>query len=89
MLGQGPEEKLPDPQDDELLVEKKNLYCLDKTKEVVEGKKYVCIICEKAFMTTEFVVKHIKNKHEEKLVRVSYYHFKEQARDNYMNEIDK
>jgi len=47
----------------------KNQYCLDKTKEVLEGKKYVCKVCEKAFRSTEFVVKHIKNKHEDRLVR--------------------
>ncbi len=46
----------------------KNQYCLNKTKEVVEGKKYVCKVCEKAFKSPDFVIKHIKNKHEDKLI---------------------
>jgi len=76
-----------DPQEDELLVETKNIYCLDKTREVVEGKKYVCEICEKAFKSTDFVVKHIKNKHEDRLVRHNYSFFKRETRENYLNEL--
>lgn len=48
-------------------MEMKTQYCLNKTKEVTEGKKYTCTICDKAFRSTEFVVKHIKNKHDERL----------------------
>ena len=51
-----------------MLIEMKNQYGLDKVREVVEGKKYVCKVCEKAFKSTDFVVKHIKNKHEDRLV---------------------
>ena len=66
-MERGPEEKIQDPQEDEFLVEMKTQYCLNKTKEVTEGKKYTCTICDKAFRSTEFVVKHIKNKHDERL----------------------
>ena len=62
------EDKPVDPQEDEMLIEMKNQYGLDKVREVVEGKKYVCKVCEKAFKSTDFVVKHIKNKHEDRLV---------------------
>ena len=89
LLERGPDEKLQDPQEDELLVEMKNQYCLDKTKEVTEGKKYVCKICEKAFRSTEFVVKHIKNKHDDRLQRHNDSYFKQQARDNLINELKK
>ena len=34
ILAKGPEEKLQDPQDDEILVEMKNIYCINKTREV-------------------------------------------------------
>ena len=56
---------------------------------MVEAKKYVCEICEKAFRTIEFVVKHIKNKHDEKLVRFNYPHFRELAREAYVTELRK
>jgi hypothetical protein len=68
ILAKGPEEKLQDPQDDEILVEMKNIYCINKTREVQEGQKYSCKICEKAFRSPEFVHKHIRNKHEDRLI---------------------
>ena len=67
----------------------KNQYCLNKTKEVVEGKKYVCKVCEKAFKSMDFVVKHIKNKHEDRIVQLNYDFFKREARENYINDLKR
>jgi len=88
-LANGPEEKPGDPQEDDILVEIKNQYCLTKTKEVVEGKKYTCRVCDKAFKSTDFVVKHIKNKHEDRLVRQNYSFFKKEARENFLKQLQK
>jgi len=68
----------------------KNQYCIDKCREVVEGKKYVCMVCEKAFRTIDFVVKHVKNKHDDRLIaRFNYSYFKNQARDTFVSELKK
>ena len=56
---------------------------------MVEGKKYMCSICEKMFRSTDFVVKHVKNKHEEKLNNLNSKHFRSKARDNLVTEIVK
>lgn len=66
-----------------------NQYCLDKSVEIVEGKKYKCAVCDKMFRSTDFVVKHVKNKHEEKLVNLNSKHFRSKARDNLVTEIEK
>ena len=36
-IERGPQEKIQDPQEDEILVEMKKIYCINKTKEVQEG----------------------------------------------------
>jgi hypothetical protein len=42
-------------------------YCKYKCKEVEDGQKYRCEICSKCFRGTDFVIKHIKNKHADKI----------------------
>ena len=75
ILAKGPEEMPQDPKEDGYLVEKNHKYCLEKTRTVVENKKYVCVLCDKAFKSIDFVVKHIKNKHEDRIVRRSIKYF--------------
>ena len=41
------------------------------------------------FRSTDFVVKHVKNKHEEKLANLNNKHFRSKARDNLVTEIEK
>lgn len=36
-----------------------------KCKEVIKGERYQCEICKKIFKGEDFVVKHIRNKHED------------------------
>ena len=68
----------------------KNQYCINKVREVVPEKKYVCMVCEKAFRTTEFVTKHIKNKHDDRLVSIfNYSYFRKEARQNFLTELQK
>ena len=67
----------------------KEEYCFNKTREVQEGRKYSCKLCNKAFKSPEFVVKHIKNKHVDRLQRHNDSYFKQQARDNLINELKK
>ena len=65
----------------------KEEYCINKTKEVLEGRKYSCKLCHKAFKSPEFVMKHIKNKHEDRLnEKFNYSYFQRQARDNYLDD---
>jgi hypothetical protein len=40
-------------------------YLKYKCKEVIGGQRYLCEICKKIFMSEDFVLKHIKNKHED------------------------
>jgi len=77
ILSKGPEDKPLDPKEDGLLVEKNYKYCLDKTRTVVEGKKYQCTMCDKAFKSPDFVVKHIKNKHEDRIFSRNISFFKD------------
>lgn len=62
-----PKEEMVDPLEDEFLKSMKEEYCFNKTKEVQEGRKYSCKLCQKAFKTPEFVRKHIMNKHDDRL----------------------
>jgi hypothetical protein len=78
-----------DPQDDDLLSDKKDQYCKIKTREVVvkTGKAYCCKICEKFFKDGDFVAKHIKNKHADVLSeKFDAEHFRTIARDNYLQD---
>jgi hypothetical protein len=80
---------MKDPQDDDLLNEKKDQYCKIKTKEVVmkTGKAYCCKICDKFFKDADFVFKHIKNKHADVLnEKFNFDHFKTISRDNYLQD---
>ena len=56
---------------------------------MVEGKKYTCRVCDKAFKSPDFVIKHIKNKHEDRLVRQNYSFFKKEARENFLKQLQK
>lgn len=42
---------------------KKKILCEENTTEIKKGKKYRCVLCRKAFKGTNFVEKHILNKH--------------------------
>lgn len=78
-----------DPQEDEMLVEKKDQYSKIKTREVTvkTGKAYSCKICEKFFKDADFVAKHIKNKHADVLSeKFDLEHFRTIARDNYLQD---
>ena len=87
VLEAGPAEKPVDPLEDEFLKSMKDEYCFNKTKEVLEGRKYSCKLCHKAFKSPEFVMKHIKNKHEDRLnEKFNYSYFQRQARDNYLDD---
>ena len=87
ILEAGPAEKPADPLEDEYLKSMKDEYCFNKTKEVLEGRKYSCKLCHKAFKSPEFVMKHIKNKHEDRLnEKFNYSYFQRQARDNYLDD---
>ena len=87
MIETGPAEKLEDPLEDEFLKQMKEEYCFNKTREVQEGRKYSCKLCNKAFKSPEFVVKHIKNKHDDRLnEKFNYVYFRGQARDNYLDD---
>jgi hypothetical protein len=73
--------------EDEFLKSMKEEYCFNKTKEVQEGRKYSCKLCQKAFKSPDFVVKHIKNKHDDRLnEKFNYVYFRGQARDNYLDD---
>jgi hypothetical protein len=56
---------LENPDEDEVLTEMKNQFCVEKCIEIQEGEKYRCAICEKGFRGAEFVQKHIQFKHED------------------------
>lgn len=86
VLDHGPQE-MKDPQEDDLLVEKKDQYCKIKTREVAmkTGVAFCCKLCEKFFKEPSFVFKHIKNKHADVLnEKFNSEHFKTIARDNYL-----
>lgn len=73
--------------EDDFLAEKKDQYCKIKTKEVLlsTGKGYACKICNKNFKGPEFVIKHIVNKHADKLnEKFNVKYFRTLARDNYL-----
>jgi len=55
------------PQEDNFLRQWKQEYTNRKTATITPGSVYQCLICEKKFKSTEFVNKHIFNKHEEVL----------------------
>lgn len=40
-------------------------YLKYKCKELTPGEKYQCEICKKVFKGEDFVVKHIRNKHQD------------------------
>lgn len=40
-------------------------YLKYKCKEQIAGERYSCEICKKIFKGEDFVIKHIKNKHED------------------------
>ena len=78
IIKEGPTvEELVDPLEDEFLKSMKEEYCFNKTKEVQEGRKYSCKLCQKAFKSPDFVVKHIKNKHDDRLnEKFNYVYFR-------------
>jgi len=51
------------------------------------NEKYACLICDKGFCGEEFVWKHIKNKHPEKINdKVCKDYFKSAAREAYFKD---
>jgi len=77
LLAKGPDEKPLDPKEDGYLIEKNHKYCMEKTRTVVDGKKYVCMLCDKAFKSIDFVVKHIANKHADRIMSKNISFFKD------------
>ena len=82
----------PSPQDDEILKNMKQQYAEKKTKIINEGQVYQCLIegCEKKFKTSDFVHKHIHNKHSDILdKKFNSIRFEEMFRENYFNDPKK
>lgn len=44
-----------------------DLYCRSEAKELDNNVGFGCKLCDKKFKTIEFVVTHIKNKHQDKI----------------------
>lgn len=44
-----------------------DLYCRSEAKELDNGVGWGCKLCDKKFKSIEFVVTHIKNKHQDKI----------------------
>ena len=59
--------KLQPPEDDKILKLMKQQYAERKCTEVTSGSIYNCDLCNKRFKSTEFVNKHIFNKHSDVL----------------------
>lgn len=59
----GPRE-LVDPEQEFINADMED-YLKYKCKELMAGEKYQCEICKKVFKGEDFVVKHIRNKHED------------------------
>ena len=71
-------------------MELKEQYCLDNTECITPNEKYQCKICQKGFCGNEFVIKHIKNKHEDKMQEdVCEHYFKQERRDAYIKDKDR
>lgn len=70
-----------------MLADKQNQFCTENCVTVKEGEKYKCQLCQKGFRGSEFVHKHILNKHED-IVRdkIVSNHFKQLARDAYLSD---
>ena len=45
-------------------------YLRDKCLEIQAGKRYQCDFCKKSFISEDFVLKHIRNKHQDKVDEV-------------------
>jgi hypothetical protein len=67
-----------------MLVELITQFCIENC-EGVTAEKFNCEICKKGFCGEEFVIKHIKNKHDDLIQDVicSKY-FRRQAREAYL-----
>ena len=53
---------LVDPSD-EFRIQDMEDYLRDKCLEIKAGKRYQCDFCKKSFISEDFVLKHIRNKH--------------------------
>lgn len=62
-IKQGPRE-LIDPEQEFIKADMED-YLRYKCKEVIKGERYECQICTKVFKGDDFVIKHIRNKHED------------------------
>jgi hypothetical protein len=87
----GPQPR-PSPQDDEVLRNMKQDYAELKTKVVQDGQVYQCIVkdCYKKFKSSEFVHKHIHNKHADVLdEKFNKSRFKDMFKENYFKDPKK
>ena len=62
-LSKGPKE-LVDPEQEFIQLDIED-YLKYKCKEILPNERYMCEICKKVFKGEDFVLKHIKNKHED------------------------
>lgn len=62
-IKQGPRE-LIDPEQEFILADMED-YLHYKCKEVIKDERYECQVCQKVFKEQHFVIKHIRNKHED------------------------
>ena len=68
----------------------KEEYAENKIQEITKGQIYACMICQKRFKSTEFVNKHIFNKHDDVLKqKFNKSRFDEMLKENYMNDPNK
>lgn len=58
--------RLVDPKDEFILQDTED-YLRDKCIEIQKDKRYQCDFCKKFFVGEDFVIKHIRNKHQDKV----------------------
>ena len=56
--------------EDEFYQSDLEMYCRSEVRELENGVGFGCKLCDKKFKTIEFVVTHIKNKHQDKIDEV-------------------
>lgn len=82
--------ELFNPENDPVLINMKQEYAEKKTSEVTKGSIYKCDICDKRFKSSDFVHKHIFNKHEQNLdEKFNKIRFDILIKENYLNDPHK
>ena len=65
----------------------KQEYAEKKTQMIQQNSVYQCMVCDKKFKTTEFVQKHIANKHADTLdAKFNKFRFEQMFKEAYMND---